>query len=90
MALGGVKVKIFKTDLEDAQKVLNTDCSEALTQIDFPEIEEDEYCKRCNSLNLKLYNWTKKAAALSLLAGLPIFYFWKRLKCIDCGNIMNI
>ena len=89
MALGGVKVKIIESDLEDALRVLNTDCSEALDEIDFPEIQEDELCEKCRSLNLKLYNWTRKAAALTLLTGLPLFFFRKRIKCLDCGNIMK-
>jgi len=89
MALGGVKIKIIESDVDDALKVLNTDCSEALDEIDFPEIEEDEWCSECRSLNLKLYNWTRKAAALTLLTGLPLFFFKKRIKCLDCGNVMK-
>lgn len=90
LALGGVKIKILESDLEDALKVLNTSCSEALEQIEFPEIEDDERCDACRSLNVKLFNWTRKAAALTLLTGLPLFYFGKRLKCLDCGNTMEI
>ena len=89
MALGGVKIKILESDIEDALKVLNTDCSEALEQIEFPDIEDEERCTKCNSLNLRLYNSTRKAAALTLLTGLPIFYFRKRLECLDCGNTME-
>ena len=89
MALGGVKIKILESDIEDALKVLNTDCSEALEQIEFPDIEDEERCTKCNSLNLRLYNPTRKAAALTLLTGLPIFYFRKRLECLDCGNTME-
>jgi hypothetical protein len=69
MALGGVKIKILESDIEDALTVLNSDCSEALEQIEFPDIEDDERCDKCRSLNLKLYNWTRKAAALTLLTG---------------------
>jgi hypothetical protein len=90
LALGGVKIRVLEPDVEDALKVLNTDCSEALDQIEFPDIEDDEQCNKCKSLNLRLYNWTRKAAALTLLTGLPIFYFRKRLKCLDCGNTIKI
>lgn len=90
LALGGVKIKILESDYEDAQKVLETDCSEALENVEFPEISEDEYCHNCHSMNLKLYNWTRKVAALTLLTGLPLFYFRKRLKCLDCGNTMRV
>ena len=89
LALGGVKIKILESDYEDAQKVLNTDCSEALEQISFPEISDDERCDKCGSLNLISYNWTRKAAALTLLTGLPFFYFRKRYKCLNCGNVMK-
>ncbi|MGD9367294.1 MAG: hypothetical protein PVH87_16460 [Desulfobacteraceae bacterium] len=67
MALGGVKIKIIEADMEDALKVLSTDCSEALDQIEFPEIEDDERCNKCRSLNLKLYNWTRKDYRFSIL-----------------------
>jgi hypothetical protein len=90
LALGGVKVKILESDYEDAYKVLNTDCSRALEQISFPEIDEDERCGRCGSPDIILNNWTRKAAALTLLTGLPIFFFRKRYKCLNCGNIMKI
>ena len=90
LALGGVKIKILESDYKDAQKVLKKDCPEALEHIKFPEIADDEYCNNCKSLNLKLYNWTRKAAVLTLLTGLPLFYFRKRFKCLDCGNIMKI
>lgn len=89
LALGGVKIKILESDYEDAQKVLNTDCSEALEHISFPEGVDDECCSKCNSFNLHPYNWTRKAAALTLLTGLPLFYFSKGLKCLECGNIMK-
>jgi hypothetical protein len=89
LALGGVKIRVLEPDVEDALKVLNTDCSEALDQIEFPDIEDDEQCNKCKSLNLRLYNWTRKAAALTLLTGMPIFYFRKRLKCLDCGNTIK-
>ena len=90
LALGGVKINILESDYKDAQKVLETDCSEALEYIAFPEIADDEYCNKCNSINLKLYNWNRKAAALTLLTGLPLFYFRKRIKCLDCGNVINV
>jgi hypothetical protein len=90
LALGGVKIRVLEPDVEDALKVLNTDCSEALDPIEFPDIEDDEQCNKCKSLNLRLYNWTRKAAALTLLTGMPIFYFRKRLKCLDCGNTIKI
>ena len=89
LALGGVKIKILESDYKDAQKILETDCSDALEDIEFPEIEDDEYCIACKSLNLKLYDWTRKAAALTLLTGLPLFYFRKRLRCLDCGNVIK-
>jgi ribosomal protein S27AE len=90
LALGGVKIRILESDYEDAQKVLNTDCSEALEQISFPEISDSERCSKCGSTNLVSYNWTRKAAALTLLTGLPIFYFRRRHKCGKCGHTMKI
>lgn len=89
LALGGVKVRVLQSDFEDAQKVIETDCSDALEQIDFPEREDDEYCNKCNSSNIRYYNWTRKAAALTLLTGLPLFIFYKRLKCLDCKNVIK-
>jgi len=90
LALGGVKIKIFEPDYADANKVLNTDCSEALEQISFPDVSDDERCSRCGSKDLILYNWTRKAAALTLLTGLPIFIFRKRYKCLNCTYIFKV
>ena len=91
-ALGGVKLRVQESDIEDAIKVLTTDCSGDLEGIEaiFPEPDNDEYCNKCGSLDLYLLNWSRKAAALSLLIGFPILFFRKRLKCRNCGNIMKM
>ena len=89
LALGGVKVKVMEADREDAQKVLYSDCAEALDAISFPGDVEAACCEKCGSMDLKRYSLTRKAAALTLLTGLPFIYFGKRVKCRDCGHVMK-
>ena len=90
LALGGVKLKVLQFDYEDARKILNTDCSKELAQVGFPNGEDSDRCNKCGSHNLSFVNWTRKAAALSLLTGLPLIFFRKRIKCLDCGSKMKM
>ena len=83
IALGGVKLNVRRSDFEDARKALDADCSDELESVAFPGSESQDSCPICESHRLVYINWTSKAAALSLLTGLPLIFFYKRMKCLD-------
>ncbi len=90
-ALGGVKVQVKDEDFEKAINILNEDRTSALLEIseDFPAIEKNDLCVKCNSSNITVIQASRKAGALSLLLGFPFIFFRKRYKCNDCGFIMK-
>lgn len=90
-AIGGVKVQVRQEDAEEAIRILNADNSEALQDIEssFPSIEQKDLCHNCGSENISVINLSRKAAAWSLLLGLPLLLFGKRYKCKDCGHKMK-
>ena len=90
-ALGGIKLQVRESDVENAKKILNHDHSSELEELEdqFPELGKDDLCTKCGSSNLSVVNTTRKAGALSLLLHLPLIIFRKRYRCLDCGNIMK-
>ncbi|MDJ0811692.1 MAG: DUF2007 domain-containing protein [Desulfobacterales bacterium] len=90
-ALGGVQVKVRQDDAEKASQILNADFTSELDEIEdtLPPIDQNDLCRKCGSRNLELLQAARKAGALTLLTGLPLFIFRKRYKCRDCGHIMK-
>jgi len=91
LALGGVKLSVQLKDKDDAVKILESDLSKELESIEeLYKDNDEEQCSECGSQNLQLVNWSRKAAALSLLLGFPFLFFRKRLICTNCGHSMKI
>lgn len=90
-ALGGVKVQVHTENIEKAREILDTDESAILSEIDleFPEDEKNDICRKCGSTNLSYINLSRKAGAVFLLLSLPLFFFGIRYKCKDCGYKMK-
>jgi len=76
-ALGGVKLQVRKDDAKIAEKILDEDFSSELEALDdqFAQLQRDDFCSKCGSTNISVMNTTRKAGALSLLLGLPLFLF---------------
>ncbi len=90
-ALGGVKLQVRTEDAEHARQILDKDESSYLEneEIEFPELEETDYCEVCGSPNLELVKYSRLSAALIMLTQLFILFWGTRLKCKDCGHKMK-
>lgn len=86
-ALGGVKVHVKTEDAKQAEKILAEDESPLLNHrdLDFPELEQNDFCDSCGSSNLELIKYSRISGALMLLH-LPLFFWGTRYKCKDCGK----
>ncbi len=93
-AIGGIKLKIFKRDLEKCNAILADEGTEivnddALETI--PETTETVLCPYCESANVRFGDATqKKYGVLSMLISflfmaLP-FYSRKAWHCFNCGK----
>lgn len=84
-ALGGVKLKVFESDAEEA-KLIITDEEKAIS---IPPTDEEflsgSACPKCGETEIETKNYTRKFAAISLLISLPLFFFLKRYQCQKCG-----
>ena len=84
-AVGGVEVQVAPVDLERARSILQTDESGALAA-EFPGAPRPylESCPRCGSENLTVVKWSRYAAALATLTGIPLPILHTRVKCKAC------
>jgi hypothetical protein len=86
-ALGGVEVQVAAEDLERARTILGADESGELASLTAASpIPLSESCPRCGSEDLIVVKWSRYAAALATLTGIPIPYFRTRVKCRSCGK----
>jgi rubredoxin len=90
-ALGGVKLYVRKQDENIARTILDTDESQYISKMEdhFPELEEDDLCRKCGSQNIVYINRLRFFGLISLLTGLPLYIFGVRYKCKDCGHKMK-
>jgi len=86
-ALGGVKLKVNKSNAEKAIELLKSlnDPVEVSAQ---PEegMLPDSACPNCGDTDIVAINYQRKFAALSILFSLPLFIFRKRYRCRKCGH----
>lgn len=86
-ALGGVKLRVFESDVDRAKEILK-DYHELLAEEENScgeSMESDFFCPNCKSPEIEIKNYTRKFAAISLLLSLPFFFFLKRFQCKKCG-----
>jgi len=85
-AIGGVKIKVARSDLDRATRILREDRSGDLAEEHDPVPEPTEVCPSCGSAEFHYSRVQRNAAALSLLTSLP-FTAWRRLwVCDACGH----
>jgi hypothetical protein len=78
-AIGGVRVQIFETDLDDAREIL-CECPQ-------DETPTRLRCPRCGSDETAPDEFPRKVAFLSLLIlGFPFLFSRGRWKCAQCGH----
>src|SRR5450631_3627970 len=86
-AVGGVEVQVAPADLDRARSILKADESDHLAAMFSDRSAEplSETCPACGSEDLKLVRWSRYAAALATLTGIPIPFWRTRVKCQSCG-----
>ena len=87
-AVGGVQVQVAPADLERARTVLATDDSASLAAVlgERSALPYSEACPKCGSEDVRLIRWSRYAAALATLTGIPIPFWHTRVKCQSCGK----
>ncbi|WP_067867110.1 putative signal transducing protein [Neptuniibacter marinus] len=82
-ALGGVRVQVYKRNLEAAQAILNTDYSSCVeSEVD---CDEEPKCSKCGGV-LEPYTKGKRPAfVVFILFGFPLFFYQHGLRCTHCG-----
>jgi predicted RNA-binding Zn-ribbon protein involved in translation (DUF1610 family) len=86
-ALGGIKLKVLESEAAQAHEILKSyhesfTVEESVEESDAPTV----VCPNCGSSEIGIKNYTRKFAAISLLAPLPLFFFLKRYRCEKCGH----
>ncbi|WP_299587071.1 DUF2007 domain-containing protein [uncultured Microbulbifer sp.] len=88
-AMGGVRLQVTETDVDEARDILNQDRSALVDQA--LGGREKRKCERCSSTNLEPFTKGKKPAFLVfLLLGMPLFFYQHGVKCKDCGHFKKI
>ncbi len=87
-ALGGVKLDVPESQVEQAHNILKEDYTEEITDQDQNEsTDADGTCPICNSTNTQYYDRARKFGAITYLTGLPLLLFGKRYQCLDCKHV---
>ncbi|MGR0305455.1 putative signal transducing protein [Acinetobacter beijerinckii] len=80
-ALGGVRLLVLESDLEEARTLLAQDFSKELQQ----QFGLSENCPNCDSSDIQPYTEGKRPAYLVfLLLGFPLFFYKNGMKCQRC------
>ena len=80
-ALGGVRVLVLESNLEEARALLAQDFSQELQE----QFGLSENCPNCGSSDIQPYTEGKRPAYLVfLLLGFPLFYYKNGMKCQRC------
>lgn len=98
-AIGGVKLLVHRSNLEQAREVLEADYSDALDEVDFDDLEsphhrdpsaEDPDCPRCGSERVEPHTLGKATVFMTIaLLGIPLFFIRRGWKCGSCGNFFR-
>lgn len=84
-AVGGVKLKVNKSNAEKANELLKNLNEPAEFSVQSEEgLLPDSACPNCGDTDIVPINYHRKFAALSLLFGLPLLIFRKRYRCRKC------
>lgn len=80
-ALGGVRLLVLESNLEEARALLAQDFSQQLQQ----QFGLSENCPNCGSSDIQPYTEGKRPAYLVfLLLGFPLFFYKNGMKCQRC------
>ena len=87
-AAGGVKVQVPIQFAEEARAILDADDSAPVSSYQPPSPDESqlEKCPSCGSEKVRYRQLSRKVGAISLMLGVPIPAWGRRLNCRDCGH----
>ena len=86
-AIGGVKLLVGEKDVEESIRLLAAEETVDLSGEEANELAgTGDGCIQCGSRNVAFRQRQRKAAALTLLTGLPFLFFGKRYRCRSCGH----
>jgi len=87
-ALGGVKLDVPKSQVQEALKILEEDDSNEITDQDNAGSSDNQNtCPNCNSSNIQFSDRARIFGAISLMIGFPLVLFGKRYKCLKCHHV---
>jgi hypothetical protein len=89
MAVGGVKLLVFRSDVGAARAILDADHSQELEEALGPGVESEpvEPCPKCGSTDSTTYKLARSAAAAAIFTGLPVIMWGERNLCRKCGRV---
>lgn len=88
-ALGGVRVLVAASDLEEAREILGEDFSPSVIEASDSGSENvpERCCSYCGSHDVELYTKGKRSAfVIFILLGFPLFFYQHGIKCHACGK----
>ncbi|HAS8286817.1 DUF2007 domain-containing protein [Vibrio vulnificus] len=85
-AMGGVRLMVAESDVEEAIQLLSGDFSESLENEVAVDVRKD-VCPNCGSTELSAFTKGKRPAFLVfILLGFPLFFYKHGYKCKQCGE----
>jgi hypothetical protein len=85
-AVGGVKLKVRKSDYDKARKVLE-ESGQTIVEVEEEQNDDNPACPSCGSRNTEYAQVQRKFNVLSiLLLGFPILFPGHGYKCNDCNH----
>lgn len=87
--LGGLKLVVRQSDVEDAERALNSKLTGKF-EVDGVGEYEPERCPKCGSDDVSCNELMKRIAGAGLLVGVPIAIHQKGWNCHSCGHIWEV
>jgi hypothetical protein len=87
--LGGLRLVVRQSELEDAEKLLESKPGDKFTVEGVGDYEQ-ERCRKCGSDDISCDELLKKIAGIGLLLGLPIAITHRGWNCRACGHSWEV
>lgn len=92
-AVGGVKLLVLAKDRSRALNIINerTELPMEICCDDPSPIGDDEFCPKCESMEVYLERFDRKWVFLSIMVlGFPIPFYFNSLICENCAHQWNV
>lgn len=84
--IGGIRLQVAETEIEDAEKLLNDPVGDVFPPEDIGSDYVQPRCARCGSLDITHVNRPRAITYFALYFGVPILSGIDEMKCESCGN----